>query len=119
MASVLRSERGHTMGKLSRAKGKRGEREVVALARQAGLAAERTWETAQSANSAQRACDVRIGPHRCQVKLRRTGFGPLYAALVDVDFAFVRTDNREWLAVLPADRLLALLKVAEDAPCRK
>jgi Holliday junction resolvase len=48
------------MGMHSRAKGKRGERDLVALARQHGLAAERTWHLAQSPDPQERCCDVRI-----------------------------------------------------------
>lgn len=94
----------------SRSKGKRGEREVVRLARAAGLAAERTWHTAQSPDPRERCCDVRIAGHPAQVKVAADGFRALYEALDGVDMAFVRADRREWIAVLPAVALLRLLK---------
>ena len=95
----------------SRKKGKRGEREVVALARVAGLAAERTWHTAQSTDPQARRCDVLIAGRPAQVKLAAAGFGPVYDALAGVELAFVRSDHRPWLAVMPAERLLALLRM--------
>jgi hypothetical protein len=98
------------MGAMSRSKGKRGEREVVALARAAGLDAQRTWETAQSRDARERRCDVRIAGRPFQVKRQRDGFAGLYDALRDVDGAFVRADGREWLVVLCAERFLELLK---------
>lgn len=62
---VRRKQRGRgpdplCMGLKSKSKGKRGEREVVALARAHALPAERTWHTAQSASPAERASDVRM-----------------------------------------------------------
>jgi hypothetical protein len=79
------------------------------MARAAGLAAERTWHTAQTADPAVRCCDVTIAGRPAQVKLRGTGFAALYDSLDGVEMAFLRADRREWLAVLPAERLFALL----------
>ncbi len=98
----------------SGSKGKRGEREIVRLARQHGLQAERTWSLAQSSNPVERRCDVLI---HCgngeglpvQVKLRQDGLSPLYEALDGVKVAFVRSNRRGWLAVLRADDFLKLL----------
>jgi hypothetical protein len=100
------------MGKHSRRKGADGEREIVSLAHAAGLDASRTWHLAQSPDAAVRRCDVRIAGRAYQVKRSRDGFGPLYEALSNVAGLFVRTDGREWLAVLPAETLLQLLKPA-------
>lgn len=114
------------MGRKSRAKGKAGEREVVQLARKHFLAAERTWETAQAATPAERACDVLLnhtGGHcagegctRVQVKRSAAGFQSLYRALEHVDLALVRADNKPWLAVLPAAQLFELMREAQHAP---
>jgi hypothetical protein len=98
----------------SNSKGKRGEREVVALARGVGLVANRTWHTAQDADPLIRRCDVMIGGHRVQVRLRADGFRPVYDALEGVEIAFLRADRQPWLAVLPAERLLALLVHERD-----
>ena len=102
------------MGAKSRSKGKRGEREVVALARSAGLAAERTWHLAQSPDPALRCCDVQIAGRPAQVKAAALGFRALYNALDGVEIAFVRADRREWLAVLPAEALLRLIKLGHE-----
>ncbi len=52
------------MSLLSRQKGKRGEREIVQLARAHGLRAEQTWQLVQSANPAERRSDVLIAGRR-------------------------------------------------------
>jgi len=93
----------------SNREGKRAERDIVGLARAAGLTAQRTWHTAQDADPQVRCCDVVIGGRRAQVRVRAHGFKALYDALEGVDIAFLRADRQPWLAVLPADRLLALL----------
>jgi hypothetical protein len=112
---VERLDRGRkvrkvSMGARSRAKGKRGEREIVALARGAGLPAKRTWHTAQDADPLVRCCDVMICGHRAQVRVRGNGFKPVYDALEGVEIAFLRADRQAWLAVMPATRVFALLK---------
>lgn len=89
------------MGARSRAKGKRGERQVVRLARSHGLQAERTWHTAQSPDEGERACDVLIAGRAYQVKRQRGGFRALYEGL--------RSDGCERLAALPAEEYLHLL----------
>ena len=110
MAATFMERREPAMsGRRSRTKGKRGEREVVALARAAGLDAERTWQTAQSDDPATRCCDILVAGRPAQVRLRGSGFGALYDALENVDMAFVRADHRPWVAVLPALRLFELL----------
>jgi len=106
------------VGAHSRAKGKRGEREVVTLARAAGLPAKRTWHTAQDADPLVRCCDVMICGHRAQVRVRASGFRPVYEVLTGVEIAFLRADRQPWLAVLPAERLLALLAHERDGEGR-
>jgi hypothetical protein len=93
----------------SRNKGKRGEREVVTMALSHGIPATRCWQTAQSPDPIERCCDVQIAGLKVQVKLTASGFQSLYAALQGVDLACVRSDHKEWLAVLPLESLLALL----------
>lgn len=97
------------MGARSRSKGRRGEREVVSLARQHGLEAVRTWHTAQDADAATRCCDVRIAGRPAQVKRVASGFSKLYDGLSNVELLFVREDGKPWLAVLDAEKLLAML----------
>lgn len=97
------------MGLRSRRKGADGERSIVSLARQHGLTAERTWHTAQASDSRARCCDARIAGLAAQVKIAADGFTTLYAALDGVEIAFLRSDRREWLVVLRADRFFELL----------
>ena len=56
------------MGAHSKRKGKLAELEVVRLARSAGLAATRTWHTAQATDPTERRCDVSIAGLPAQVK---------------------------------------------------
>lgn len=95
-------------GSHSRGKGKRGEREIVSLARAAGLSAERTWQTAQCLDGIERCCDVRIAGTPHQVKRRRGGFSVLYDGLENVAGLFLRSDGREWLVVIRAEDYLKL-----------
>jgi hypothetical protein len=101
--------REHGLGAKSRRKRKRGEREIAALARQHGLKAERTWQTAQSANPGERACDVQIEGRAAQVRIRANGFGLVYEVLQGVQVAFLRADRHEWLTAVRAGDYLALL----------
>ena len=103
------------MGLRSKRKGKRGKREVVSLARQHGLPAERTWATAQATDPTLRRCDVEVAGRLAQVKVALDGFRTLYEALNGVEMAFLRADRRPWLAVLPAEEFLRLpTERAED-----
>ncbi len=76
------------------------------LARAAGIAAERTWSTAFSFDTAERACDVLIGGRACQVKRRKRAWGDLYRALSDVELVAVRSDEHPWLVVLRLEDFL-------------
>ena len=96
------------MSAMQKRKGKTGEREVVLLARQFGLAAARTWELAQSPNAALRHSDVVIQTKPYQVKRRRQ-LKFLYEALADVEGCFLRGDGKEWLVVLRAEDYLRSL----------
>ncbi len=57
----------------------------------------------------ERSCDVLIAGRSYQVKGQRDGFQVLYDGLEHVAGLFVRSDGREWLAVLPAEQYLRLL----------
>lgn len=81
------------MGAHSRSKGKRGEREIVRLARAAGLSAEHTWHTAQSLDAPERCCDIHIAGQPFQVKRSRDGFRALYDGLANVAGMFVRSES--------------------------
>lgn len=103
------------MGLKSRSKGKRGEREIARLARQFGLQARRSWELAQHPDPRMRASDVEIVGRRYEVKRSRDGFRTLYRELEYVAGLFLRADSRQWLAVVPAERLLALVASSNRA----
>lgn len=93
----------------SRRKGAAGEREIVALAQSLGLIASREWQNAQHGDPAVRAVDVKIAGRPAQVKRAAAGHKALYDALAGVDFLFIRTDGKDWLAVLNAEKLIAML----------
>lgn len=97
------------MSRMQREKGKRGEREVVELARMQGLVAQRTWQTAQGANP---ECDVTIQGLPYQVK-RRKDFKFLYEAMEGVQGVFLRGDKGEWLVLIPAEKYLTLIHEGE------
>ena len=88
----------------------------MALTRAAGLAAVRTWHTAQATDPTERRCDVSIAGLPAQVKVAANGFRALYAALEGVEMALLRADRRPWLAVLPAESLFALLGRGDSLP---
>ncbi len=100
------------MGNRSRVKGRRGEQEVVKMARQHGLDATRTWALATHSDPAVRRCDVQVAHQPYQVKMAAEGFRRLYDIVQDVRGAFVREDQREWLAVIRAADYLRLLHTA-------
>ena len=101
------------MGAHSRAKGKRGEREVVALARVAGLDAERTWHTAQSPDAGERACDLLVAGMPYQVQVSKDGFERIYRELQGVRGFIFRRDRDGWLVTVRLDDYLALLRGAK------
>jgi len=98
------------VGAKSKRKGKRTEREVVALARSYGLDASREWHRAQSADARERVCDVRIGGHYYQVQISANGFQRIYRELEGVRGFFFRRDRGEWLVALRAADYLALVQ---------
>lgn len=98
------------MGARSRRKGADAEREIVRLARVAGLSAERCWANAQHPDPTVRQCDCLIAGRRVQVRVEGNGFRALYGALDGVELLFVRANRRPWLCVLSAEMLLCLLK---------
>ena len=98
------------MRSLSRSKGKRGEREVVRLARSGGLEAERTWHTAQSPDAAERVRDVQIGDSFYQVQITKDGFECIYRELAGVRGFIFRRDRGEWLVALRLADYFELLR---------
>ena len=106
------------MGAKSKLKGKRAEREVVALARLYGLDARRTSQTAHSYIPAERVRDVQIEGEFFQCQVRANGFGTIYDELEGVRGFFFRRDRSEWLIALRASEFLSLLGVLKSNSAR-
>jgi len=87
------------IGKQSRNKGKRGERGVVQLLKQAGFEARRTapLQADQDAVDADVLLDERF---RVEVKRRKDGFRQLYGWLQDADFLFIRADRKDYIVAM-------------------
>ena len=98
------------VGARSKAKGKRGEREVVALAKAAGLEAARTWHLAQSPDASERVRDVQIGDDSYQVQISKNGFERIYHEVAGVRGFIFRRDRGEWLIALRLTDYLDLLR---------
>lgn len=89
------------MGKMSRDKGQRIERELVHLHQAAGLDASRV--PLSGAAGGPYSGDLRIGDLRAEVKARASGSGfkQLEAWLADHDMLFLRRDRQRPLVVMP------------------
>jgi Holliday junction resolvase len=105
------------MGKLSRDKGARAEREIVALHTEIGVKAEKV--PLSGATKYQGGVDVDVYPWGddreplvCEVKARAsgTGFRVLEGMLGDADVLFLRRDRQKPLVVLPWSTWQRLLK---------
>lgn len=103
------------MGKLSKNKGKVGEREVAALLRQFGFGARRGQQFAGGGDSPDVVHDM-DGFH---IEVKRTEQFGLWAALDQANrdkkkheapVIFHRKNNREWVVVLTAADFLALCR---------
>ncbi|HHV61126.1 MAG TPA: hypothetical protein GXX51_00570 [Firmicutes bacterium] len=91
-------------GRAPKRKGSNGERELVRL-----LGGQRV--PLSGAAGGDYAGDVVVpGLGRGEVKRRRDGFRQIYGWLEGRDFLALRADRRDWLIVLPIERVLQLLK---------
>ena len=104
------------MGKLSREKGKRGERELAALFRKYGYAARRGQQFSGSSDSP----DVVTDLDWLHVECKRTEVLNLYKALeqaeadagVKIPAVFHRKNSQPWVAILRAEDFLSLVRKA-------
>jgi len=105
------------MGKLSREKGKRGEREVAALLRGHGLAATR----GQQHRGGKDSPDVVVEDCLMHVEVKRTErldlWGAMEQAATDaapgkVPVVFHRPSKKRWVVVLDAEDFLLLVRKA-------
>jgi Holliday junction resolvase len=109
------------MGKASRDKGARRERQIVDLHRDCGIRAERVPLSGAMKFRNTEKTDVDVyargdedAPFVCEVKARASGegFKTLEAWLGEADALFLMRDRADPLVVLPADRWLELVKMA-------
>ena len=99
------------MGKFSRDKGARGEREIVARHLALGVHAERVPLSGAAGGSFQGDVDIaNVG--RCEVKMRSggDGFRTLEKWLADNAALFLRRDRQSPLVVLPWETWERVLK---------
>jgi len=106
------------MGTKSRRKGRHAEQQLVLRAKEAGLPARRTWQTASSDDPKERLTDVVIGAERIQSKRLKKLPKLLQDGLEGVDALAVREDNGGWLVVVTLDRYLEFLK-GEQCPAEE
>jgi Holliday junction resolvase len=90
------------MGRQSRDKGARAERELVRLLQDGGMAAEKVsgmYKPGPDVSVPFRGKkDLRV-----EVKIRATGFSQLYEWLKDRDALAIRQNGRKWLVVVPIE----------------
>ena len=105
------------MGKLSREKGKRGEREVAELLRKHGLAARRGQQFRGGADSP----DVVVEGSLLHVEVKRTETLALWPAMTQaaeeappgaVPVVVHRPSKRRWVVILDAEDFLLLTRKA-------
>ncbi len=104
------------MGRASRDKGARFEREIVHWFLDQNIPAERVPLSGAAKGSY--AADVRFGPvlgWSGECKRFATGLGKLYDAIAqdDADVVFARADRKETLVCMTLDTFQALLEEAE------
>jgi Holliday junction resolvase len=109
------------MGAMSRRKGAAAEREVAELLRSHGFHARRGQQFSGSPDSPDVVHDIE-GIH---IEVKRTERFALYPALEqarqdrragDIPCVLHRQNGREWVAVLPAEDLLSILRVVYRRP---
>ena len=104
------------MGRKSREKGKRGERELAAFFRERGIMAKRGQQHSGSPDSP----DVMAQVDGLHIECKRTEALSLYTAMeqaeADCGFnmpvVFHRRNGKPWLAILSANEFITLLKEA-------
>lgn len=109
------------MGAMSRRKGANAEREVAELLRSHGFAARRGQQFSGSPDSPDVVHDI-DGIH---LEVKRTERLSLYPAMEqakrdrragDVPVVVTRQNGREWLAILPAEDFLTILRALYRRP---
>lgn len=100
------------MGKPSRDKGLRNERQVVDALQEAGIGAERVPLSGAAGGKfvGDVSLPVKGSDWVAEVKVRATGFTQIYDWLGAHDALFIRRDRSQWLVVLPMHRFMELAK---------
>jgi len=109
------------MGKASRDKGKRGEREAAALLRDHGYTEARRTQQYCGRDADGTASDV-IGIPGYHIEVKRTERARLYEWMEqaerdrrpeEIPVILHRQNGKRWLAIMPAEMLLDLIRAAE------
>ena len=96
-------------GRASKRKGTTGERDAVNKAKQAGIHAERAYASNGRALGHHETVDAIIGPYKTQIK-RRAKIATYITPPPHCDMTLIRQDQGPWLAIIPYETLLQLLK---------
>ena len=96
-------------GRASKRKGNTGEREVVNLARQHQIHAERAYASNGRALGQAETVDAIIDQYRTQIKRRKT-IATYIKPPEGTDMTILREDHGQWLAVIPYTTLLKLIQ---------
>lgn len=107
------------MGGMSRRKGGRVEREIVALLTEAGLPAERVPLSGSAGGSF--TGDIRVGPWLAEVKARKSGAGfkTLEGWLGSNDLLVLKRNHAEPMVLLPWRIASALLVLGVAGPTQE
>jgi len=109
-------------GRMSREKGKRGEREAAELLRKAGFADARRTQQYCGKDADGTASDV-VGIPGYHIEVKRTEQTRLYEWMAqaerdkkpeEIPVILHRKNGRPWLAILPAELLLEMIKAIAD-----
>ncbi len=99
------------MSRKERRKGYRGEHQLVKKLKKAGINAVRVpLSGASEGFKGDVIVEINGEKFTAEVKLRKTGFKQLYTWLSGKDILFVKADRKEYLAVLPLETLIKLLR---------
>ncbi len=105
------------MGKKSRDKGARWERELVAVLQAHGRAAEKMPLSGALGGKYRGDISVPVlgEDYRIEAKVRASGFGAIYKYLGINDALVIKADRRPALVVLDLRRALSILNAVETA----
>lgn len=110
-------------GKMSREKGKRGEREAAELLRKAGFKGARRTQQYCGRDADGTASDV-IGIPGYHIEVKRTEQARLYDWMAqaerdrrpeEIPVILHRQNGKSWVAILPAEMLLEMIKSIVDS----